>query len=234
MAISKDTARNKAKTAARDDDMDDEDIKEVEAVDDMDDDGEDEAPKKSIAKKKPATRDLDDDDDDDSSNRGGASGSGDVVDLSTADEDAKPMTEVVPRGKYLCQIVETEYKEYQTGSKGMQIIFEVIEGEFAKSKTRKRAKRFYHNLVISAKAVDLLKSGLKAIGVSSKIYNSNAFSARMLQRIADSGDLIGNEVMVSVKIRMYEGNKQNAIERLQRPKDVEETASSGSAFMDDD
>lgn len=171
---------------------------------------------------------------DDDAPKSGGKGGDDVIDLSSADENAVGKSEVVPRGKYRCEVKETEFVTFKTGSKGMKIQLEVIEGDYAKSKTRKSGKRFFTNLVMSAAAADLLKSGLKALGVDKKMYNSSAFSAKMLQRIADSGDLIGNEVVADVKIRSYEGEKQNEVRRLMLPTTKVDDADDGEGgFLED-
>jgi Protein of unknown function (DUF669) len=229
--MTKEVVKSKVKTRAEVAEVEEEEIEEVESNDD-DDDDEPPASTRKPTSIKQKSRPVDPDDDDDGGNNNSSNDG--IINLSTADENAKPLNEVVPKGKYHCQVVSTEYKEYKTGSKGMQVVLEVIDGEFAKSKKRKSGKKFYHNVVLSAKAADLLKTALKALGVDRKIYNSSAFSPRMLQRIADSGDLLGNEIVATVSIRMYNDEKTNTITRLQQPSDSDEVAESGAKFMDND
>lgn len=231
------TAKSGMKSKPRDEEVEeeiDEEEEEAEAprakskarppVDADDDEDEPPAPKK----KKAAVRSMDEDDEPPSK------GGDDVIDLSAADENASRTSEVVPRGKYLCTVDETEFVTYKTGSKGMKLRLEVSRGEFAKSKTRKRGKVFFMNVVVSAAAADLLKASLKALGVEKKIYNSPNFSAKMLQRIADNGDLIGNEVLAEVRIRSYEGEKQNEVRRLMLPLEgVGDEAEGSGGFLED-
>lgn len=207
-------AKAKAKAKPRDDDEDEEE-------------DEDEAPKaKSKAKAKTRSDDDDEDEDDD-----GDEGGSDTIDLSSADEDAQIEDEVVPNGKYACTVMETEFVEFQTGSKGMKVRFEVAEGPFAKSKKRKNAKNFWTNIVLSPKAANLLKANLKGLGVDKKVYNSKAFSAKMLRDLADGGDLLGNEVWLNIRSRAYEGVKRNEVRGIkQRTDDV---AEGDGDYMDD-
>jgi Protein of unknown function (DUF669) len=220
--------KTKKKPTVVEDDEDEELAPKRKARPVAEDDDEDEAP----APKKKRSVTMDDDDDEDEAPAKGK-GSDDVIDLSGADENASYTAEVVPRGKYLCQVVETEYTEFKTGSKGMKVRLEVISGEYAKSKKRKRGKTFFTNVVVSAAAADILKTSLKALGVEKKIYNSTAFSPKVLQRIADGGDLIGNEVVAEVRIRSYEGEKQNEVRRMLPPSAVEDAAEGNGGFLDD-
>jgi hypothetical protein len=174
-------------------------------------------------------RDRDHDDDN------GGDGDPDApINLEDADESSVGRGEVVPRGKYLCRVEETEFVEFKTGSKGMKVRLEVIEGEYAASKTRKRGKTFYTNIVCSAAAADLLKASLKALGVEKKVYNNPSFRPSMLQRLADEGDLVGNEVVADVKIRTYEGEKQNEVRRMLLPSEAGGDKAEGKGtFLED-
>lgn len=217
------------------DEEDEQPKRKSKAAPPSDDEDEEEAPK---TKKKAAAPSMDDDDedgdDDDDAPKGKGKGGDDVIDLSAADENASRTSEIVPRGKYLCTVEETEFVTFKTGSKGMKVRLEVARGEYAKSKTRKRGKVFFTNIVVSAAAADLLKASLKALGVEKKIYNSSQFSAKVLQRIADGGDLIGNEVVAEVRIRNYEGEKQNEVRRLMPPSAAGEDVAEGSGgFLED-
>jgi hypothetical protein len=157
------------------------------------------------------------------------------INLADADENATGKGEVVPRGRYLCQVSETEFVEFKTGSKGMKVKLEVVEGEYAAGGQRKRGKVFFTNVVASAKAADMLKAALKGLGVSKKVYNSPNFRISTLRALADEGDLVGNEVVVEVKIRNYEGEKQNEVRRMMLPSEAGggDVAKGGRAFLED-
>jgi Protein of unknown function (DUF669) len=170
--------------------------------------------------------DSDSDDDDDSD--------GEVIDLSSADENAKMVLEVMPQGRYLTEVIGTEFVEFTTGSKGMKVTLEVAKGNFAKSAKRKSGRKLYINLVLSAAAADILKTNLKGLGVSKKLYNSPEFSAKILRRIADSGDLIGNRCYAEVKIKTYNGEKNNEVRGLKPATEDDDIAEGGQGFIDED
>lgn len=219
--MAKATAKSGMKNKPRDDedddvvDADDEDEapkakKKAKPAADDDDDDDDDAPKaKSKTTKKAAASDDDED----------GEGDDEVLNLEEVDENSSMVGEIVPAGRYKCEVLETEFVTFKTGSKGLKIRLAVSEGEFAKSKKRPNAVNFFTNLVMSQKAAPMFKAGLKALGVSKKVYGSSSFTVGMLRKLADSGDLIGNEVSVMVKIGTYEGNKKNEVRRMSLPTD---------------
>jgi hypothetical protein len=203
----------KSKSKSSDDDDDDDEVKTKAS---SDDDNEDDDTGNSD------DADVDDDDDDDDD---------EVFNLADADENAVG-GEIVPAGKYVTEITDCEFKEFSTGNKGALFTLEVTKGKYAKGDKRKNGKRFYVNLVATAKNVNMMRAYLKAFGVSKKVYSSPEFRLKTLRDLVESGDLIGNEVVAMVTIRAYEGNKRNEVKRVMLPS--AESAEGADNFMDDE
>lgn len=224
--------KRSAKSARDADDEDDrpsaKNGKQPRQRDEDDDQGEEREAREDRSSKKQSRRHDDDDGD------GDGDDDNDTIDLSSADEDATFNDEVMPNGDYLCAVAETEFTEFKSGNKGIKVKLEVVKGDFAKGPKRKRGRVLYTNVVMSKAGADLLKTALKALGVKKDVYNSRNFSSAMLQRIADEGDLLGNEVVAKVRMRVYEGNKRNEVRGMRKAteRDGDEAEGSGQ-FMDD-
>jgi hypothetical protein len=209
-----------AKAAPSDDDDDDVPKKKSRASDE-----DNESPKQK-------SRARDDDDDD---NKG--DDDEEVYNLAEADENSVGQFEVLPKGDYICQVSQTDFKEFSTGSKGMKVVLKVSEGPFAKSKDRKSAAQLFTNVVLTSETLNIVKANLKAMGAPKSIWNAEKFKASMLQELADSGELLGNDVVASVSIREYEGKKQNNVTRMRHPEDKgsgKAAAKGRDRFMGDD
>lgn len=207
-------AESKFKSKSKDVDEDDDDEADNEDSADDDDDDAPKAKSKDKAKTKAKSKSSDDDDEDGEDGDDEDDDDDEVIDLSAEEEGAAFNDEVVPAGNYTCEVVKTDFKVYKTGSKGMLVRLQVVEGPYAKSKTNKVAKSFFTNVVMTKEAGGMLKTNLKALGAEKKVWNSKAFKPSMLRELADGGELLGNRVKARIAIRMYEGNKQNEVKRL--------------------
>jgi hypothetical protein len=144
-----------------------------------------------------------------------------IIDLSTADANTVIKREIVPKGSYACTVSKVTYKKFKSGNGGLVILLEVSEGKYAKSDTRKRAKTFISYVTATKENVDILATNLKALGVEKSVYKSKTFSTKTLVHLADSGDLIGNPVIVEVVVGEYNGEKQNNVRGLRHPSSVD-------------
>ncbi len=106
-------------------------------------------------------------------------------------EPREPM-EVLPAGKYLCHITESEMKDTKTGNgQYLQLTLEVLEGEFA---TRKLWERL--NLVNpNQTTVDIAQRTLSSICRAAGVMN-----------VTDTEELHHKPMMVKVKIKPARGD----------------------------
>ena len=211
--------------ARKDEEHEDEELEdeadELEEDEEDEDEEEDEAPppkkrkaapksKKAPAKRGRASRDDEDDED----------GDDDVLNLAEADEDDGEF-EVLPRGKYLCTIDETEYSTSKAkGTPMITIRLEVTDGDYT-------GRKLWYRTFFTAKTIGRLKRDLRILtGKVPKTLSKEGF-----RKLADSGDMLGNEVLADVKIRTYEGDKRNEVRRIMSAEDATEEGDGG--FLDD-
>lgn len=199
------------------------------------DDDEDDRPSKASASASSGSKKSRSNDDDDDRKASASDDDDAPINLQEADENMA--REVAPRGKYLCMVDDAEFVTFKTGSKGVRLRLEVIEGDYSKGSKgpngkRKKGLTFITNMVCVAEAAGILKASLKALGVDKKIYNNPGFRPSDLQKLCDEGDLVGVEVVADVKVGQYDGNKNNQVGRLMAPGSEDKAEGRGS-FLDD-
>lgn len=210
---------SKSRQREEDDDvLDDQDDTGTDAADDSDNDGdEDEQEQRdtrsakgrngggssksasassSKGRSKASSRDDDDGDDD-------------TINWADVEEQEGGDLEVLPRGKYACTIDESEFalsKENQNPMINLRM--EVTDGEY-------EGRKLWYRIVLTKKTVGMVKHSLRVLGVKFPTKEMSWKAAgKWLEKLADSGDLIGQELTATVKIRTYEGEKRNEVRSI--------------------
>ena len=174
-----------------------------------DDGDEDEAPRSKKAAKggstsattksgggrKAASRDDDDDND--------------TINWADVEEQEGGDLEVIPRGKYACTVDESEFalsKESQNPMITLRL--EVNDGDYAN-------RKLWYRIVLTKKTLGMVKHSLRVLGVKFPTKEMSWSGAKKwFEKLADSGDLIGQECAAQVKIRTYEGEKRNEVRMI--------------------
>jgi len=136
--------------------------------------------------------------------------------------------EALPRGNYAAEIDETEYSESSNGNPMITCRYNVIDGEF-------EDRKLWDRMVLTEKALPVLKKKLR---VTMEAQGLNSQFKKLMKKLdedkfadlAESGDLIGAQVLLTVGVRTYEGEKRNDIKRVAALEDMEE---GDDDFMDD-
>lgn len=212
-----------------DEDVLDEDVDEDTESDtdtDTDDEDVDETPRRKTAPKgksaaagaskskaKPSRNDDDDDED------------GDTINWADVDEQEGGDLEVIPRGKYATTVDESEFSLSKEGQNPMITLrLEITDGDYS-------GRKLWYRVVLTKKTLGMVKHSLRVLGVKmpSKEMSWNG-AKRWFEKLADSGDLIGQECAATVKIRTYEGEKRNEVRSIHSA--GEATADGDDDFME--
>lgn len=115
--------------------------------------------------------------------------------------------ELLPKGNYPAIVDELEFGESSTGNPMFTVKFKVTEGEFA-------GQSVWDYWVVDGKGAEFGLGKLKKF--LSRIMPEVDLSAFAPQAFADSGEAIGREVTIAVKITTqkkgeYKGEKRNQI-----------------------
>jgi hypothetical protein len=139
-----------------------------------------------------------------------------VVDFSNVED---LVNEVIPAGKYPCTITGLEFKLSAASNLPMWAVqLDIIDGEY-------EGRKLFYNISFSPKALVFFKPALKAIKPELLTGKFNA------EEVADSGELLGIEVIAKTNIGMYEGEKKTQVKML-LPAKSSSTASKKNDFLD--
>lgn len=114
-----------------------------------------------------------------------------------------PDYEPIPAGWYDCVLSDWEWvEESQTsGEPYIKFEFAVDEGEF-------EGRKLWRNSSVQTKALPYLKKLLLALGADADDVGGEFDADDLIP------DLVGNPCRIKVKMREYEGEEQNEIERI--------------------
>ncbi len=120
------------------------------------------------------------------------------VDLGSTEEMS---FEALPQGDYNGVIYALDYSRSQSSNKPMWTVqIEVTEGDFI-------GRRLYTHLSFSEKAMPGTKTNIKTFAPD---LAESSFAPKA---VAESGDLLGKNVRVRVRIQKYQGENRNRVTR---------------------
>lgn len=151
-----------------------------------------------------------------------------VYDL-TDEEESDGGYDPIPRGNYVGVIDETTYDESKNGNPMLVVRYEIKDGEY-------EGRRLWDRVTLSDKALPIFKRKIRIMMEAADMHTAykkliKAVDDDKLNDLADDGELLGAEVMLTVGIRNWEGEKRNEIKRIAPSEELE---TGDKDFMEDD
>ena len=143
-----------------------------------------------------------------------------VFNLDDVDENAGGSMEVMPKGEYACIVDEMTFGESSKGSPMITVVYQVVEGEF-------EGRKLWDYWVLNGKGAEFGLAKLKKF--LARICPEVGMNAFNPATFCDSGDAIGRDCLVKVKIQTqkagdYKGEKRNQVQDVQ-------AGSTGTSFI---
>lgn len=134
-----------------------------------------------------------------------------VFNLNEVEEDRG--FELIPRGKYPAVVNEFEFTESSSGNPMIAVQFKITEGEF-------EGRVLFDYWVLAGKGAEFGLGKLKKF--LTRVCPEVDISAFNPEAFAESGDAIGRECIVSVRIQTqkkgeYKGEKRNQVADILAP-----------------
>ena len=153
-------------------------------------------------------------------------GDDEIINMSEIDTSGGGDYELLPRGKYPVIVDEAEFSfAKKTGNPMITLRLEVSEGEYAN-------RKLWHRLVLTKKNLQGVKRELERIGQEMPEDGITYGQLKQWFRdVADSGNLIGAEVVAVVKQSTYEGEPRNEVRSLLSKTDTDDVTNSGDNYV---